>query len=96
MIRGSGAVHETEELRGERLRDALLEKLVEEHAELLAETNPEEIIDMIEVLLALADALGCSEEETFRLLWKKREEHGGFGKGHFLIGVDTPTEVQDE
>ena len=96
LIRASGAIPETRMLTGRRLRIALLERLVEEHAKLLAETNSEEIVDMIEVLLSLASVLGHSEEEMFRLLSKKREERGGFGKGVLLARVNTPPTFQGE
>ena len=86
LIRESGSIPKTKELRGERLKTALLEKLVVEPADLLAATNVEEIVDMIEVLLALSGTLGYSERETLQTLQNKRDERGGFGRGVFLIG----------
>jgi predicted house-cleaning noncanonical NTP pyrophosphatase (MazG superfamily) len=88
LISESGSTPRIRKLQGERLKDALLDKLVEEHAELLAEANLEEIVDMIEVLLALGNTLESSEEETIQLLREKRNERGGFDKGLFLDRVD--------
>lgn len=88
IIRESGDVPRTRELRGEQLKSALLDKLVEEHSELQFETNEDEIADMIEVLLALANAIGSSEDQTMRLLQEKRRERGGFEKGMFLERVE--------
>ncbi len=87
IIRESGGVPRTRKLRGEKLKTALLDKLAEEHAELLAETNLEEIADLMEVLLALAKVQGHTEDETLRCLRQKRRERGGFDGGVFLTGV---------
>ncbi len=90
IIRESGKIPKTRVLRGETLKAALLEKLAEEHAELLAETNLEEMVDVMEVLLALAKTQGYTEEEAITLLHKKRLERGGFDDGIFLTEVAAP------
>jgi predicted house-cleaning noncanonical NTP pyrophosphatase (MazG superfamily) len=50
----------------------------------LADIAVDEIVDLIEVLLALAGTLGHSENETLHLLKAKRAERGGFENGIVL------------
>lgn len=89
-ILNSGQTPITKQLHQDQLMPRLLEKLTEEHAELLADTVIEEIVDMIEVLLSIAKILGYTENETLRFLHKKRDEKGGFDSGIFLIDVINP------
>src|SRR5262245_56198959 len=62
IVRASGRTPVSQFVTGRQFIDRLLEKLVEEHAELLASENLEEIVDMLEVLFALARRFGHSEE----------------------------------
>lgn len=73
-ILNSGQPPITKQLREEQLMLQLLEQLIEEHAELLANPDIEGITDMIEVLLSLAKILGYTEDETQGFLHKKRAE----------------------
>ncbi|GAB4511101.1 MAG: hypothetical protein OHK0046_08720 [Anaerolineae bacterium] len=84
MINSSGRKAIVGRLTGNQLRQSLMDKLVEEYAELLENTSIEEITDMIEVLVSLAKQLGFSEDETIAQVMKKRSEHGGFDEGWFL------------
>ena len=77
-----------EKVQGERLKRELFEKLVEEHAELLADKNIEEVVDLIEVALAIAKTMGYSEDATLKILQEKRFEKGGFEKGIYLKAVN--------
>jgi len=88
IIRESGRIPITKQIEGEEFTSALLEKLTEEHAELLAEKKLDEIVDMIEVLLALAGRLGHPEADTLLRLHAKRRERGGFELGTFLIEIE--------
>src|SRR5262249_24089267 len=83
----SGRTAVTRVLQGRELIDRLFEKLVEEHAELLASESLDEVADMIEVLFALAKQLGHSEEAVILRRKAKREERGGFDRGLYLIEV---------
>lgn len=89
IIRESGLTPITQVVAGAKLQGHLLEKLVEEHTELLADMTVEEIVDMIEVLLALAHTLGHSESETLDILRKKRNQRGSFSQGIFLKEIST-------
>jgi len=59
-------------------------KLQEEVKEFLEDKNLEELADVMEVLFALADNLGYSEEELLRKREEKKEERGGFKEGIVL------------
>lgn len=74
-------------LRGKSYRDALIEKLTEEHAEFLDGHAVDEVVDMIEVLLSLAAFYGYDEQKVVRLLREKRAFKGGFAKAVFLEAV---------
>ena len=93
IIRASGRTPVTRKLCGRKLKNELFAKLTEEHAELLADTSIEEIVDMIEVLLAISAALGHTEDETMQALHKKRVENGGFSEGIFLVDIVTSQSV---
>ncbi len=62
-------------------------KLIEEHAELIQHPSLEEVVDMIEVLVAVSSSLGYSEKQTFDYLQDKRLERGGFETGTVLVSV---------
>lgn len=65
----------------------LEKKLQEEVNEFLEDKNIEELADVMEVLFALADSLGYSEEELIDVRNKKKEQRGGFYKGIILKSV---------
>lgn len=66
----------------------LEEKLKEEVGEYLQDKNLEELADVLEVLVGLANELGYSEEELFRKRVEKKEERGGFIEGVVLERVE--------
>lgn len=65
----------------------LEKKLKEEVNEFLEDKNLEELADVMEVLVGLANALGYSEEELLKKRELKRDERGGFDKGIVLEKV---------
>lgn len=89
IIQGSGRIPVTRRIRDRELKEQLLEKLTEEHAELLADTGVEEVVDMIEVLLSISAALGHTEDETLQFLYEKRAENGSFSEGIVLMDIVT-------
>jgi len=58
--------------------------LNEEVNEFLEDKNLEELVDVMEVLFGIAEALGYSEEEFLKARDKKRDERGGFKEGIVL------------
>jgi predicted house-cleaning noncanonical NTP pyrophosphatase (MazG superfamily) len=87
LISASGRTPVTKSLKGRELIDGLLEKLVEEHAELLASESLDEITDMIEVLFALAKQLGYNEAAVLSRRKAKRYERGGFDRALYLTHI---------
>ena len=67
---------------------ALKEKLKEEVEEFLETEHPEELADIIEVVLALAKCKGFSYEQLEQVRLKKLKKGGGFSNKIFLIGTE--------
>jgi predicted house-cleaning noncanonical NTP pyrophosphatase (MazG superfamily) len=90
IIRGSGRLPRIVELKGQELRAALYEKLIEEHAEFLhakkISDKLEELADLIEVALAIGAQYGANERHILALVKEKRAERGGFSKGYLYKG----------
>ena len=68
---------------------ALEQKLDEETAEFHADHSIEELADILEVVLALAEDMGCGREDLMKVYRRKHEARGGFREGIFLIRDDT-------
>lgn len=66
----------------------LEEKLDEEVGEYHRDKNTEELADILEVVFALGDSLGCSRQALLDLCQKKREARGGFQERIFLVSKD--------
>ena len=66
----------------------LKQKLDEEVGEYHRDKTAEELADILEVVYALAEAAGCSEQELLAAYQKKHDARGGFGKRIFLISKD--------
>ena len=75
-------------LSDEEYIHALERKLDEEVGEYHADKNAEELADILEVVFALADAIGCSREELMEIFQKKQDSRGGFAKRYFLISKE--------
>jgi predicted house-cleaning noncanonical NTP pyrophosphatase (MazG superfamily)/ADP-ribose pyrophosphatase YjhB (NUDIX family) len=72
------------------LRGLLLAKLYEEADEFAADPSPGELADLLEVVLALADEIGCGAAELERVRAAKAAARGGFSRGVVLRGVEPP------
>ena len=64
-------------------------KLVEEVEEFLDSDDPHELADVMEVLLALAQMLGCDGDDIERMRSEKAVQNGGFANRLVLSGNDT-------
>ena len=62
----------------------LARKLDEEVREFHADKNLEELADILEVVYALTEHLGCSKEQLLEVYEKKHAERGGFQNRVFL------------
>lgn len=65
--------------------ESLEKKLDEEVGEYHADKNIEELADILEVVFALAEALGHTRRELMDAYQKKRDDRGGFAERIFLI-----------
>lgn len=64
----------------------LREKLVEETQEFVEDPSVEELADVLEVVYALRDELGVSEQQLEKARLEKRRERGGFARGAVWTG----------
>ncbi len=87
IIEASGKRCETRILDDDEYLVMLDRKLDEELAEYHADRNPEELADLLEVILACAAALGCAPEELERIRAEKAAKRGGFKKRILLKEV---------
>jgi predicted house-cleaning noncanonical NTP pyrophosphatase (MazG superfamily) len=88
VIEASGKQAITTSVTNEDLVSALLLKIDEEVREVLSADGDqvlEEIADVYEVLLALANAAGSTWTEIESIAEKKRVERGGFSGGIWLL-----------
>jgi predicted house-cleaning noncanonical NTP pyrophosphatase (MazG superfamily) len=87
-IRKSGEHVYTIALTGDDLNKVLKAKVVEEALELQSATNvadiEEEVGDVLDVILSLAERMGFSIEEINKKIELKRKERGGFREGLIL------------
>lgn len=87
IIEESGKICYTEIAMGKEKEEYLEKKLNEEVNEYLEDKNLEELADVMEVLFALADNLGYSEEELLNKREEKKLLRGSFKKGIILKKV---------
>ena len=88
MIRSAGEIPVTRILSDAEYFTCLEMKLDEEVQEFRKEKTLEELADILEVLYALADCIGCSKDELHRACDQKRSERGGFDGRVFLISKE--------
>ena len=88
IIRACGKIPQTRNLSETEFLPALEKKLTEELNEYLASGEIEELVDLLEVIYAIAAAKGTSIEALEMLRCEKRNQRGGFSKQLFLKSVD--------
>ena len=97
LIRASGRIPQVKTLSTEEYRQALIEKLAEETAELAAEQTVqavlEEAADVLEVLTAIAVHHGETLDTIVDVARRKRGERGGFDMRLWLDGSE-PADAQ--
>ena len=87
IIEGSGKTCVTRILPQEEYLAALDTKLTEELAEYQANKSMEELADLLEVMMAVAEARGHSFAEVEDIRRAKAETRGGFRERIFLESV---------
>ena len=88
LIRAAGEVPVTRVLDREEYLRCLEDKLDEETREYHRDKNAEELADILEVVFALADALGYDRQQLLSLCEEKRMARGGFDGRIYLIGKE--------
>ena len=88
LIERNGEVPKIRILEEAEYRRCLEAKLDEEVAGFHADQNAEELADILEVVYALAESIGCTREELFTCYEKKHAERGGFQNRVFLMGKE--------
>ena len=84
IIAQSGGQAKTRVLNLAEYRVELERKLDEEVAEFHKDQNPQELADILEVVYALADAIGCTMEQLQQIYDQKHTDRGGFTQRIFL------------
>ena len=85
IIENQGKIPRVRILEDEEYTLALERKLDEEVGEFHKEKNLEELADILEVVCALAENLGCTKEELMAAYQKKHDARGGFNDRILLI-----------
>ncbi len=78
IIEESGKKFDIHFAEEEEYKALLEEKLEEEVSEFRTAKNLEELADILEVLVGLAEGLGYTEWELFKMRDEKKEQRGGF------------------
>lgn len=86
LIQQSGQTPIIRILEQDEYRICLEAKLDEEVAEFHADQNAEELADILEVLYALAENIGCSKARLHQIYEEKHAQRGGFQDRIFLLG----------
>ena len=88
MIEQNGGNAVIRQLSQEEFVRFLEMKLDEEAGEYHRDKTVEELADILEVVYALAESIGCSKEELIKIYQKKHDDRGGFEKKLFLIASE--------
>jgi predicted house-cleaning noncanonical NTP pyrophosphatase (MazG superfamily) len=91
IIRAKGELPTTRILGEDEYLEELVKKLGEEYEEFKVDISVEELADLQEVILALADAIG-GREELEKVRVQKAEARGIFKDKVFLEGVKSSDE----
>jgi predicted house-cleaning noncanonical NTP pyrophosphatase (MazG superfamily) len=90
---GYGGKVQYKTLRGEKLNNALVVKLVEEAKELQSgELSAEELADLKEIIEQIAENIKISIEEIETIQKMKKTKNGAFKKGYFIEELTLPAE----
>lgn len=88
IIRDQGEIPNIRILDDTEYLQCLEQKLDEETGEFHADKNAEELADILEVVFALADSLGCSYQELMEIYQRKHDARGGFSQRIYLISKE--------
>jgi predicted house-cleaning noncanonical NTP pyrophosphatase (MazG superfamily) len=87
IISASGKTYLIETVTDDEVMKWLYDKLLEETNEVIQDENIEELADVLEVVFAIANKYGYTEEDVLEVMDKKRDERGGFNENIILKAV---------
>ena len=87
IIRSNGETPIYHTLNDEEYLNELHKKLLEEANEFIAENDPEELADLMEVIYAIAKHKNIDLTDVEKIRVNKREKRGGFEKKIYLKDV---------
>ena len=87
IIKDNGETPIYHTLNDEEYLNELHKKLLEEANEFIAEDDPEELADLIEVVYAIAKHKNINLQDVENIRVDKREKRGGFEKKIYLKDV---------
>jgi len=96
IIRKSGVKCRVKKLSDSRFLQELEKKLGEEIREYKKSKNVEEIVDIMEVIIAIAKLRGASQKKLEQIRLKKLKARGGFSKNLFLVSIAKKTCMDTE
>ena len=88
LIEQGGQKAVTRILEDGEYRHHLEAKLDEEVAEFHRDKNAEELADILEVVYALADSIGCDRKTLLETYEQKHQARGGFADRIFLMETE--------
>jgi predicted house-cleaning noncanonical NTP pyrophosphatase (MazG superfamily) len=88
IIAAEGKIAKTKVLNNEEYVEALIAKLYEEYEEFKADRTVDELADIQEVLLALAEASNIPASELAKVMAQKAVDRGAFKKRIYLESVE--------
>lgn len=96
IIQANGHRCTTSVISDESFLDLLDMKLYEELAEYQADKSQEELADMLEVMMSIAEARGYKWEDILVIQQEKRAKRGGFSKKIILLSTEEDVPETDE
>lgn len=88
VLQAAGKRYEATQLTESEYLDALGRKLLEEAQEAQDGLEADELADVLEIVLAIAQAKGITAQQLEAIRIRKREERGGFEDQVFLIRAE--------
>lgn len=85
IIKESGKDCNVKQLSDQEFLEKLEEKLSEEIIEYRNDKNPEELVDLLEVIYRIAQLKGISKEQLEQIRIKKIKEKGEFKNNFYFI-----------
>jgi predicted house-cleaning noncanonical NTP pyrophosphatase (MazG superfamily) len=84
IVKDGNKICVIERLTDEEVMKYLYDKLLEEANEVIQDKNIEELADVLEIVFAIANKYGYTEEDVLEVMDKKRDERGGF-EGNIVL-----------